>query len=375
MKILIVGAGIVGLAMARRLEQSGHEYSIIERTEGWSSDGAGICLPANAVAGMEKLGLKDELMAISHQVEQINFVKDNGKTLSSASLLEPPLDQQPFVSLPRKALLGLLRQGMDQKVRFGMTLSLLEATDDGMDVQFSNGEREHFALVVAADGIHSQVRGMILDDPEALSFEVTNWRFVIDQDTSKLQPTYYLGAESLFMRYPMPNNQVYCYAHTLDAYGEVEEFKVKQRLRSLFANFDQNVKDSIESVTSDTEVISGRLHSVEPHQVYKDSVVLIGDALHGCPPSLQQGVGMGLEDVHCLADLLVEDEQIACEELLAKFKVARLERITWVVEHSNQVIHLADKGKSFFGRLVRNFIVRKGGPPNVAGWRKLLSSQ
>ncbi len=120
----------------------------------------------------------------------------------------------------------------------------------------------------------------------------------------------------------------------------------------------------------DEEIIPGRLQSVASREVYSGSVLLIGDALHGCPPALQQGVGMGLEDVHCLADLFDKHQEL--DTIFSLFKQQRLERISWVIDESNRIIRLASKGRTFLGRVIRNFVVRKGGPANVNGWRKLL---
>ncbi|MPY23928.1 FAD-dependent monooxygenase [Shewanella sp. YLB-07] len=371
MKILIVGAGIAGLSLARRLDATAHEYTLIERTSSWSCDGAGICLPANAVAGLDKLGLKQQVVESAHQVKTVSYVKPNGKVISSASLLEEPLNQQPFLALPRVKLLELLRQGMDNKVRFGVTIKRINQYDEIADVEFDNGHSELFDLVVAADGINSQTRHMAFENSELEDLGVTNWRFLIEQDTQGLEPTYYLGSDNFFMRYPMPDNKVYCYAHVLDKSGEFESISDKKAwLRKRFSGFESKVVSAIESLEADTPVIQGRLKAVASRDVYSGKVVLIGDALHGCPPTLQQGVGMGLEDVHCLADLLKTHK--TTKTLLPEFKAQRLAQISWVIDESNRVIHLAGKGRSFIGRVIRNMVIRKTGPANVNGWRKLL---
>ncbi|MFT5161985.1 MAG: hypothetical protein ACI9FJ_000553 [Alteromonadaceae bacterium] len=58
--------------------------------------------------------------------------------------------------------------------------------------------------------------------------------------------------------------------------------------------------------------------------------------------------------------------------LLSQFKQQRLVRFSWVIDESNRMIRMAVKGRLFIGRVLRNLMLRKIGPPNVGGWRKLL---
>ena len=59
MRILIVGGGIAGLAMARAGRQAGLECEIVERAATWQTAGAGIYLPGNGMAALGRLGLAE----------------------------------------------------------------------------------------------------------------------------------------------------------------------------------------------------------------------------------------------------------------------------------------------------------------------------
>jgi 2-polyprenyl-6-methoxyphenol hydroxylase-like FAD-dependent oxidoreductase len=57
-QILVIGAGIAGLATAVALQRRGHDVAVIEeRTE--ASSGAGISIWPNALAALDEIGLDD----------------------------------------------------------------------------------------------------------------------------------------------------------------------------------------------------------------------------------------------------------------------------------------------------------------------------
>ena len=58
LRILVVGAGITGLGVARALRQRGFVADVIERSATWAHSGAGIYLPGNAVRALRALGLE-----------------------------------------------------------------------------------------------------------------------------------------------------------------------------------------------------------------------------------------------------------------------------------------------------------------------------
>jgi salicylate hydroxylase len=63
LKILVIGAGITGLATALALKQTGHTCLVLERRETLREIGAGLQLPLNAVRILHRLGLRDEVLA------------------------------------------------------------------------------------------------------------------------------------------------------------------------------------------------------------------------------------------------------------------------------------------------------------------------
>ena len=54
MRILIVGAGIAGLALAHALRRRGSTPEVVERVSDWQPIGAGLYLPGNAVRALRE---------------------------------------------------------------------------------------------------------------------------------------------------------------------------------------------------------------------------------------------------------------------------------------------------------------------------------
>ena len=55
--MLIVGAGVAGLALARALQRRGVTAEVVERMTQWQPSGAGLYLPGNAVRALHDLGI------------------------------------------------------------------------------------------------------------------------------------------------------------------------------------------------------------------------------------------------------------------------------------------------------------------------------
>lgn len=94
--ILICGAGIAGLGLARLFSMKSIPYKIIEKAAGITAEGAGIALPANAVNLIDYMGLGPYIRDKSHRVRTITYVSPE-KHLSTASLEEAPLNQNSFL--------------------------------------------------------------------------------------------------------------------------------------------------------------------------------------------------------------------------------------------------------------------------------------
>ena len=161
--VLIVGAGLAGLSLARTLSSHRVPVRIFEASPEIRKYSYGITLLSWAyqpLASTLKLGSVEELKAATATDAQVGGsglisaqVKDayTGATLLSDPPREPKAPQSYRCS--RSKLGQLLAQGLD--IEFGCKLDRVEQKASGMQLHFEGGKTAEGSLIVAADGIHS----------------------------------------------------------------------------------------------------------------------------------------------------------------------------------------------------------------------------
>ena len=99
-KVIVVGAGIGGLAAALGLEKAGHQVLILERAHEIAEVGAGIQVAPNAARILSRLGLLDEVMQKANVLESNSLRRyANNAELRTAPLM-PELRLLNYSSIP-----------------------------------------------------------------------------------------------------------------------------------------------------------------------------------------------------------------------------------------------------------------------------------
>jgi 2-polyprenyl-6-methoxyphenol hydroxylase-like FAD-dependent oxidoreductase len=409
MRVLISGAGIAGLALARRLDDLKIDYVLVEQRANLEQGSSGIALPFNAIQALQTLGLADQVLALAHRVESIEYTKASGRRLALASLREAPFEHEAFVALRRSALHQILAQDLQQPIHFNTQIVSLRpvvnkpvvnkpvvnkpvvnkpaapaSTETRLPQQvgFSDPALDgEFDLVVAAEGLHSSLRiQSFLPHETVLDHNMPNWRFIVEYPDHGLQPLYMLGRSELFMAYPISTDALYCYGHVYDKKGEYtssdgEGAIARQHLERLFSHFGGPVR-AILSRLKTPDIISGRLKSVDQPYFVSDRAVFVGDASNACSPLLQQGAAAALEDVLCLASYLSRcDSSYSLSEALRAYEGERRARVEWLVKASDGPLKKMHIMQHACGAFLRNCLIRVKGPLNVQGWRKLAREE
>ena len=351
MRILVVGAGIAGLAAARTLTRSGHAVEVVERAAGPDRGGAGIYLPGNAVRALRRVGL-DEPGGRPIRAQRI--LDHRGRELAEIDL--------PSFWAPCGPCLGVLRTDLHQALATGVQVGYgLEPVDvqpgpDAVAVRLSDGSTRDVELVVGADGIRSAVRRLLGDSRPPRRVGQLSWRFLAEVEGIDAW-TVLLGRGTSFLLVPVGAGQVYCYADATDAGAD--------QVNELFAGFADPVPAALDRLS---DPYAGWIEEAPPPPAAAaERVVLVGDAAHATAPNMAQGAAMAVEDALVLAEELTAAETTA--GALAAFTARRRPRTDWVRARA----HRRDRTRGLPAP-VRNATLRlAGGRIYRADYRPLLA--
>jgi 2-polyprenyl-6-methoxyphenol hydroxylase-like FAD-dependent oxidoreductase len=372
-RVLIVGGGIAGLALARGLSRAGVAWDLVERAPAWAPLGAGIVLGPNAMAVMRGLGLDGEIRARGHELGEMAITDARGRVLGRTNLARVAARFGPSVALHRATLHEVLAKAAGDPVRLGTTVASLEAGAEGVRVRADDGGEADYALVVGADGLRSRTREQVFGEITPAYAGYTCWRLVVERPPGVSRAQEMWGRGLRFGIVPIDDgSRVYCFAVANAPAGtpDPEDGRVA-RFRARFADFGGPVPAILERVEHPRQLLHHDLEEVVHRPWHRGRVVLVGDAAHGMTPNMGQGAAMALEDVAVLVEQLAAPDALGdgLAAALAAWTARREPRVTWVQNQSRRIGRVAQ----WQGRVacaLRNGLVRLA--PDAANERALV---
>src|SRR4051812_16025863 len=212
LRILVVGAGISGLAAARGLRIAGFRPDVVEELPASTVPGAGIFLPGNASRAMRQLGLDAPLRPLGDLIFRQVFMDAGGGELFEVDLAALWAGVGESRALSRGDLQQVLLTGVGGEVRYDTAVRDLEIVDGAAKVEFGTGTIAEYDLVIGADGRRSAIRTKAgLGGPAIPTGQIV-YRSVVSGGPTLSDWTGLLGHRSQFVAMPMGGRRLYLHA-------------------------------------------------------------------------------------------------------------------------------------------------------------------
>jgi len=167
--VLISGASIAGPVLAYWLDRYGFDVTVVERAPAVRSGGYPIDIRGTALDVVERMDLLPAVRASRLGSRTLSFVDANGGSIGTISPHDLAANEERDVELPRGQLTTLfydLTKNSTVRYRFEDSMESLDDDGTGVGVGFKSGERGRYDVVVGADGMHSNTRGLIFGPEE-----------------------------------------------------------------------------------------------------------------------------------------------------------------------------------------------------------------
>jgi len=341
--VLVVGSGTAGCAAAILFARDGAAVDLIEVKPDLSTLGSGITVQGNALRVLRQLGVWNEVAAAGYAFNTVGLRTPDGTLLVEMDDVRTGGPDLPAtVGMYRPTLARILTEAAvaaGGKLRYATTVQSLVQDRDGADVTFSDGTSGRYDLVIGADGVRSQLRSLLGVELETRPTGMGIWRvFTARPESVTRTDLYYRGACYIAGYCPTADDSLYAYL--VEDAQDRAQLSADQRLAIMreLASHYHGPWDDIRAVMTDP----GRINYTwfESHLLpppwNRGRVVLIGDAVHTCPPTIAQGAALALEDAAVLADVLLAADDLD-QAAFDAFTARRYDRVRTVVEESVQL--------------------------------------
>ena len=360
-RILIVGGGFSGMSAAIDLRRRGAEVDLVEIDPGWRNYGAGISLGGATLRAFRQLGILDAFLREGHAADGVRLCLPHGPQVA-----EIPTPRIAGADVPgggailRPVLARILAdatRASGADIRLGCSFTRFDQDAEGVDVQFTDGQRRRYDLVIGADGLYSKVREALLPDaPKPRYSGQAVWRAVLPRPPEIATATMWMGPRIKPGVNPVSASEMYLFVtEPRPTNDHVEPSTFVPHLRALLEDFGAPTLQAIRAqIDENARIIFRPLEGLlVPRPWSRGRIVLIGDTVHATTPHLASGACIGVEDALVLADELSRSTDDVPAALTA-FEARRWERCRMVVENSARLgeIEVAGGDKEEHGRIM-----------------------
>jgi 2-octaprenyl-6-methoxyphenol hydroxylase len=320
--VIILGGGLVGLALAAALDSSGLTCTVVdpadpEARKSTAFDGRTSALSSSSKRMFDTIGISDHFPVPGCPIRRIEVADglDPGGLVFDPGDDDEPLGWMNENRHLHAALLSRVRAGKNINLLWKSRPASVDREEHGVMVRLEDGREIGAPLLVAAEGRNSPMR-------EAAGIRVARWKYDHAAIVSTLRherPHENAAYEIFypagpFALLPMTDDEV---GHRSAIVWSVAADDAPGFLSLSDEDFAAEAQAAMGGFLGKIELLAPRstypLGFHHAARITDHRLALIGDAAHGIHPIAGQGVNLGYRDAAALAQVLVEGARLGLD--------------------------------------------------------------
>jgi salicylate hydroxylase len=357
---LVTGGGIGGLTAALALARAGHRVRVLERAPEFAEVGAGLQVGPNASRVLDKLGILDAVTADAFFPSRLTLrdalTGERLTSLETGEAFRERFGYRYFVAhradLHRRVLVACEETGLVELLA-DKDVQEIESRHDGAVVRCADGSEYQAVALVAADGLHSPTRRMLIDDGAPADSGYVAYRGTVPMEVlaehgGLPEPdgmAIWVGPGLHLVQYPVRRGELCNQVATIDTRRYTEH--VGDLTAQLQAAFEQTCPDVRTGISlMDTTRRWSMLDRPPATGWSKGGITLVGDAAHPMLQYLAQGACQAIEDSVVLADSVDAhpDDTEAAFKAYETQRAPRTARVQTTARKWGEILHIDGMG-------------------------------
>jgi len=345
-RIVIVGAGIGGLAAAVALTRAGHDVHVFERNADVEGEGGALTIWPNALTALGRIGLAGAVASLGNELRSLVITSRQGRVLTRFDVEAAARDYgYPMIAIRRADLLRALVEAFGRnRIHLGAACAGLTQDSGAVRARFADGREVQADVLIGADGTGSAVRKHLCSRAALRYAGYRVYSGVTPAgaeviDLHEFRETWGRGLRFAVMS--LSNDEVFWGAYRNGPAREPDDPGARQgELARAFDGWGDETRRLIRE--SRGPIVRKDAVTLTPLSAWSHGrVTLLGDAAHAMTPNAGQGACQAIEDAVILARSLAEDADV--ERALRRYETLRRCR-------TRRVSAAAER----YGRLVQN---------------------
>lgn len=306
-KVIVIGAGIGGLAAAAALRRAGVEIEVYERSAQPNPGGSALALPINARVALASIGIDLGLDKRGRVYEDLHFLTRSGRLIRTIPFrrLGDELGAQNVAIHRAELQRALLEQTDGIAITWGARATGFRLDGDGVRVDFDDGRQARGDALIGADGYNSVVRRQLVGVERPREARYVCWLATPEFTYPGLPEGYvahYWGPGQRFGLIDIGGGRFYWWGTRNMPAAQARDWQGgKADIARAYSGWADEVQAAV-AATPENAIISVPARDRPPLRRWGTGpVTLLGDAAHPMLPSLAQGAAQAVEDAVVLA--------------------------------------------------------------------------